>query len=152
MQSWDKHMELYTLRKRQDNYGIAKLIASFYGWDIIASSSTSLSYRIINKHSNCLSATCNYTIYKSHNTGPSNSGTTWWIHTHIINKARALSQGKINPSRPMMSELCDSKSRNKCLRAYCGAISNLTLVLDTLPSGMYWAVTFRTNNPNLCFR
>ena len=71
-------------------------------------------------------------------------------YTHIINTAKTLSRGKINPST--MSELCDSQSRNKCLRAYCGANNNPTLVLDTLPSGRYRAVAFRTNNRKFCFR
>ena len=71
-------------------------------------------------------------------------------YTHIINTAKTLSRGKINPST--MSELCDSQSRNKCLRAYCGANNNPTLVLDTLPSGRHRAVAFRTRNRIFSFR
>ena len=71
-------------------------------------------------------------------------------YTHIINAAKTLSRSKINPST--MSELQDSHSRNKCLRPYCGANHNPTLVLDTLPSGRYRAVAFRTNNRKFCFR
>ena len=35
---------------------------------------------------------------------------------------------------------------------YCGANNNLTLVLDTLPSGRYRAVAFKINNRMFCLR